>query len=133
MFFIGNDTFEGWVFLGTTTLASVLLWFANTLNGQGVIADLLSKHLTRQTGLSISFETAIVPRWKEGRIRLTNVKVEISEADALKYNCSELHLFIKEIDVKLSAHWFLAGIKIYKDYSFILTVTKERACYASYS
>jgi len=88
---------------------SVILWSANTLKAQGLVADMVSNYLTRRTGLSISFETAIVPRWKEGRLRLSNVKVEISEADALKWNCSEVHLFIKEIDVKLSANWLLAG------------------------
>lgn len=95
--------------LGTTTFVSVLLWSANTLKAQGLIADLVSKTLTREMGITISFETAIIPRWREGRIRLTNVKIERSRDEALKQNYSELHLAIKEIDVKLSLTWFLQG------------------------
>jgi distribution and morphology protein 31 len=39
------------------------------------VAETISDYLGKETGFEISFESAIVPRWREGTIRLKNVSV----------------------------------------------------------
>ncbi|KAK9704633.1 Mitochondrial distribution and morphology protein 31, mitochondrial precursor, partial [Basidiobolus ranarum] len=72
-----------WIFLshtlfiavGTTTFVSVVLALANSLQVQEFIAYRVSEYLTSQTGMTVRFESAIVPNWKEGRISFRNVSI----------------------------------------------------------
>lgn len=111
-FVMGTTT---WLLVGTTTLVSVILWAANTLQFQGYIAKTLSDTLTRETGIQITFESAIVPRWKNGHIRLNKVRVVREEEEALRKNYASMDLTIQQIDVKLSLWWFLEGNGLLKE------------------
>nr|GAT55218.1 predicted protein [Mycena chlorophos] len=62
-----------WVFVGTTTFFSVIFATANSLRLQHYIASAISDYLTSETGVTIIFESAIVPKWRESRISFKNV------------------------------------------------------------
>ncbi|EIW63485.1 uncharacterized protein TRAVEDRAFT_114364 [Trametes versicolor FP-101664 SS1] len=62
-----------WLFVGTTTFFSVVFATANSLRLQEYIARALSDYLTAETGITIIFESAIVPKWGDSRISFKNV------------------------------------------------------------
>ncbi|KAI0689358.1 mitochondrial distribution and morphology proteins-domain-containing protein [Cerioporus squamosus] len=62
-----------WLFVGTTTFFSVVFATANSLSLQEYIARALSDYLTAETGITIIFESAIVPKWRDSRISFKNV------------------------------------------------------------
>ncbi|KAJ7761088.1 mitochondrial distribution and morphology protein family 31/32 [Mycena metata] len=62
-----------WIFVGTTTFFSVIFATANSLSLQQYLARGISDYLTAQTGATIIFESAIVPKWKDSRISFKNV------------------------------------------------------------
>ncbi|KAJ7141342.1 mitochondrial distribution and morphology proteins-domain-containing protein [Mycena epipterygia] len=62
-----------WIFVGTTTFFSVIFATANSLQLQHYIARAISDYLTSETGVTIIFESAIVPKWKDSRISFKNV------------------------------------------------------------
>lgn len=64
-----------WVIVGTTTFVSVVFAALNMLNLQEWMALQLAKFLSRQTGFTIVFGSAIVPKWKEGRISFKDVVI----------------------------------------------------------
>ena len=64
-----------WVILGTTTFFSLAIWMVNTVFAQETLAGWVGNYLTKSTGLQIIFESAIVPKWGDGVIRLNNVFV----------------------------------------------------------
>jgi distribution and morphology protein 31 len=83
------------------------------------------------TGYSITFENAIVPRWREGAIRLGNVKIycddaswislrmeqaaqngETISAEEIDVNFTYLDLNVDSIDIKLSLWRWLDGVDI---------------------
>ncbi|KAI8990127.1 mitochondrial distribution and morphology protein family 31/32 [Pilobolus umbonatus] len=64
-----------WLLAGTTSFFSLILWFANSLQFQEWIAYRIGKYLTSATGATVIFESAIVPNWKDGKIRFTNVRI----------------------------------------------------------
>ncbi|KIJ49477.1 hypothetical protein M422DRAFT_161179 [Sphaerobolus stellatus SS14] len=64
-----------WILVGTTTFFSVVLATANSLRFQEYIARALSDYLTGQTGVTVAFESAIVPKWKDSKISFKNVYV----------------------------------------------------------
>ncbi|KAI8811041.1 mitochondrial distribution and morphology proteins-domain-containing protein [Cladochytrium replicatum] len=70
--FVGHTVF---VLAGTTTFFSLVLWLANSLQFQEFTAKKISEHLSAQTGWTITFESAIVPHWREGTIQLKNVSL----------------------------------------------------------
>lgn len=61
------------VIVGTTTFVSLVFAALNALNMQGWIARKLADYLTSETGVTVIFESAIVPKWKESRICFQNV------------------------------------------------------------
>lgn len=77
---MGNTLF---IFVGTTSFTSIALLLANSLDFQGnlvlipseYIAQKISDSLTRDSGMQVSFDSAIIPIWTQGRIRLKNVSV----------------------------------------------------------
>ncbi|KAI0645560.1 hypothetical protein C8Q79DRAFT_700647 [Trametes meyenii] len=64
-----------WLFVGTTTFFSVVFAIANSLRLQEYVARALSDYLTAETGITIIFESAIVPKWRDSRISFKNVFV----------------------------------------------------------
>ena len=62
-----------WVVVGTTTFVSVVFAALNALNLQQWIARKLADYLTAETGVTVVFESAIVPKWKDSRISFKNV------------------------------------------------------------
>ena len=64
-----------WIIVGTTTFFSLAIWMVNTVFAQETLARWVGNYLTKSTGLQIVFESAIVPRWGDGVIRLNNVFV----------------------------------------------------------
>ncbi|KAI8831095.1 mitochondrial distribution and morphology protein family 31/32 [Chytridium lagenaria] len=69
---VGTSLF---ILAGTTTAVSLVVSVANSIKFQEYFAEAISRYLTKETGFEIGFESAIVPRWKEGTIRLKNVSV----------------------------------------------------------
>lgn len=63
------------VIVGTTTFVSVVFTLLNVFNMQEKIALQLARYLSSQTGVTIVFGSAIVPKWKEGRICFKDVVV----------------------------------------------------------
>ncbi|KAJ7451796.1 mitochondrial distribution and morphology protein family 31/32 [Mycena galericulata] len=62
-----------WIFVGTTTFFSVIFATASSLRLQHYMARAISDYLTAETGVTIIFESAIVPKWKDSRISFKNV------------------------------------------------------------
>ncbi|CAK5281289.1 unnamed protein product [Mycena citricolor] len=63
-----------WIFVGTTTFFSVIFAIANSFRLQAdYIARGISDYLTSETGVTVIFESAIVPKWKDSRISFKNV------------------------------------------------------------
>ncbi|KAL1843379.1 hypothetical protein VTJ49DRAFT_1966 [Mycothermus thermophilus] len=61
--------------LGTTTFFSLIILFINTVFAQETLAKWVGDYLTQSAGLTVVFESAIVPRWKDGVITFRNVFV----------------------------------------------------------
>ncbi|ORX50815.1 mitochondrial distribution and morphology protein family 31/32 [Hesseltinella vesiculosa] len=70
--FLGHTV---WLLVGTTSFVSLILWLANSLQVQGWVAYQIGKYLTSATGATVVFDSAIVPNWKDGKIRFTNVRI----------------------------------------------------------
>ncbi|ETS87156.1 hypothetical protein PFICI_00984 [Pestalotiopsis fici W106-1] len=64
-----------WILVGTTTFVSLLLLFINTVSAQEWLAKKVGDYLTESAGLTVIFESAIVPKWKDGVISFRNVYV----------------------------------------------------------
>lgn len=64
-----------WIFIGTTTFFSVIFATANSLRLQQYVARAISNYLTSETGVTVIFESAIVPKWKDSRISFKNVYI----------------------------------------------------------
>ncbi|KAJ2355962.1 hypothetical protein GGF43_002372, partial [Coemansia sp. RSA 2618] len=95
--------------VGTTTTVSVVLWLLNRLQYQDWIARRLSERVSAALGISVAFEAAIAPAWRNGSIRLKNVTIrcgpEHGAADGRggrDTNFTTYDLRIDHIDVVLS-------------------------------
>ncbi|KAJ8101122.1 mitochondrial distribution and morphology proteins-domain-containing protein [Lipomyces tetrasporus] len=64
-----------WVILGTTTFFSLVILTANTVFAQETLARMIGNYLTKETGVTVVFESAIVPHWNDGVIAFRNVFV----------------------------------------------------------
>ncbi|PGH34427.1 hypothetical protein GX50_02795 [[Emmonsia] crescens] len=64
-----------WVILGTTTFFSLVILAINTVFAQETLARWIGNYLTKSSGLTVVFESAIVPKWKDGVITFKNVFV----------------------------------------------------------
>lgn len=63
------------IILGTTTFTSLVLYLMNTVLAQEYLATKIGNFLTKNTSLSVVFESAIVPEWSSGKIRFNKVFV----------------------------------------------------------
>ncbi|KAG6335956.1 hypothetical protein ID866_3132 [Astraeus odoratus] len=64
-----------WIFIGTTTFFSVIFATANSLRLQEYVARAISNYLTSETGVTVIFESAIVPKWKDSRISFKKIYI----------------------------------------------------------
>ncbi|KAF8502117.1 mitochondrial distribution and morphology protein-domain-containing protein [Russula emetica] len=64
-----------WILIGTTTFFSAVFAVTNSLRLQVYVARAISDYLTSETGVTIIFESAIVPKWKDSRISFKNVYI----------------------------------------------------------
>ncbi|OJJ47430.1 hypothetical protein ASPZODRAFT_114092 [Penicilliopsis zonata CBS 506.65] len=64
-----------WVVLGTTTFFSLLILAINTVFAQETLAGWIGNYLTKSSGVKVVFESAIVPKWRDGVITFKNVFV----------------------------------------------------------
>ncbi|THV54920.1 hypothetical protein BGAL_0017g00140 [Botrytis galanthina] len=71
-FVLGNIA---WIFIGTTTFFSLVILSINTVVAQETLARWVGDYLTHSAGIKVVFESAIVPRWKDGVITFRNVFV----------------------------------------------------------
>ncbi|CEP60971.1 Mdm31p LALA0_S02e03862g [Lachancea lanzarotensis] len=63
------------IILGTTTFASLIIYFANTVFAQEYVATHIGNLLTKNSSVSVVFESAIVPDWSSRKICFNNVFV----------------------------------------------------------
>ncbi|KAI5779459.1 hypothetical protein EDC01DRAFT_754907 [Geopyxis carbonaria] len=64
-----------WIVAGTTTFMSLTIVLINSVFAQETLAGAIGNYLTKETGVKIVFESAIVPRWKDNCISFKNVFV----------------------------------------------------------
>jgi mitochondrial distribution and morphology protein 31 len=64
-----------WFVIGTTTFVSLAILAINTVFAQETLAGWIGNYLTKSSGLSVVFESAIVPKWGDGVITFKNVFV----------------------------------------------------------
>ncbi|GAW14553.1 hypothetical protein ANO14919_039560 [Xylariales sp. No.14919] len=64
-----------WILVGTTTFFSLVILSINTVVAQETLARWVGDYLTESAGVTVIFESAIVPRWKDGVISFRNVFV----------------------------------------------------------
>lgn len=64
-----------WIVAGTTTFVSLGLAAINTISAQEYLAAKVGEYLTASSGVTVVFESAIVPQWKSGCITFSNVFV----------------------------------------------------------
>ncbi|KAK0621728.1 mitochondrial distribution and morphology proteins-domain-containing protein [Bombardia bombarda] len=64
-----------WILVGTTTFFSGIILFINTVFAQETLAKWIGDYLTQSAGLTVVFESAIVPKWKDNVITFRNVFV----------------------------------------------------------
>ena len=62
-----------WVILGTTTFFSLAIFAVNTVFAQETLARWVGNYLTKSSGVKVVFESAIVPKWRDGVITFKNV------------------------------------------------------------
>jgi distribution and morphology protein 31 len=126
--FVSNSVF---ILVGTTTFCSILLFLANTLSFQEYLGKRVCEFMTKLTGYNISFQTAIVPRWREGTIRLGNVNIKCNdkswallcekkaiedgknfEPEKVNRNFTYWEITVDHIDITLSLWRWLDGIYV---------------------
>ncbi|QPG75741.1 hypothetical protein FOA43_003101 [Brettanomyces nanus] len=61
--------------IGTTTFFSLLLYTLNTMLAQEMVAEWVGNLITKNSNLTVTFENAIVPDWKDGKIQFKNCTV----------------------------------------------------------
>ncbi|KAJ4312403.1 Mitochondrial distribution and morphology protein 31, mitochondrial precursor [Neodidymelliopsis sp. IMI 364377] len=64
-----------WVILGTTTFFMLTVFLINTAFSQETLAKWIGNYLTHSSGIKVVFETAVVPKWKDGVISFRRVFV----------------------------------------------------------
>ncbi|KAH6610947.1 hypothetical protein Trco_000967 [Trichoderma cornu-damae] len=62
-----------WILVGTTTFFSILIFSINTVFAQETLGQWVGDYLTQSAGVTVVFESAIVPKWKNGVIAFRNV------------------------------------------------------------
>ncbi|CAK9438686.1 uncharacterized protein LODBEIA_P29100 [Lodderomyces beijingensis] len=55
-------------FLATTTFVSIVIFTANTVFAQEFVAKKIGEFITKNSNMTVTFESAIVPGWSDGKI-----------------------------------------------------------------
>ncbi|KAH3671235.1 hypothetical protein WICMUC_004752 [Wickerhamomyces mucosus] len=126
------------IVLGTTTFASLVIFCMNTVFAQELVAKMLGNFLTKNSNMTVIFESAIVPDWRDGKIsfnkcflsrrpknRRKNVFEKGLQADAIANaiqrgespddepyddgNYTQFDLTIDQVNVSLSFSKFVNG------------------------
>ncbi|WVR03469.1 hypothetical protein IAU60_000460 [Kwoniella sp. DSM 27419] len=71
-FVVGNTL---WILVGTTTFVSAVFATLNSLSLQEYVARWISDYMTENTGVTVIFESAIVPKWGASTIVFKNVYI----------------------------------------------------------
>ncbi|WWC85770.1 uncharacterized protein L201_000636 [Kwoniella dendrophila CBS 6074] len=71
-FVVGNTL---WILVGTTTFVSAIFATLNSLSLQEYVARWISDYMTYNTGVTVIFESAIVPKWASSTIVFRNVYI----------------------------------------------------------
>ncbi|KAG2043373.1 mitochondrial distribution and morphology protein-domain-containing protein [Suillus americanus] len=94
-----------WILVGTTTFFSVVFATANSLQLQEYVARAISNYLTSETGVTVIFESAIVPKWKDSRISFKNVYVSRRSSSTSRPPAPKKHIGHKAaIGYDVSSH-----------------------------
>lgn len=64
-----------WIVIGTTTFFSLTIFMINTVFAQETLAQWIGNYLTKSSGIKVVFESAVVPKWKDGVISFRKVFV----------------------------------------------------------
>lgn len=64
-----------WILAGTTAFFSLVIFLVNTVFAQETLARWIGYHLTQSSGVQVVFESAVVPKWRDGVICFKNVFV----------------------------------------------------------
>lgn len=64
-----------WLVIGTTTFLSLAILMINTVFAQETLAKWIGNYLTKSSGIKVVFESAVVPKWKDGVISFKQVFV----------------------------------------------------------
>ena len=64
-----------WILLGTTTFFMLTVFLINTVFAQETLAKWTGNYLTKSSGIKVVFESAVVPKWKDGVISFRKVFV----------------------------------------------------------
>lgn len=64
-----------WIIVGTTTFFSLTIFLINTAFTQETLAKWIGNYLTQSSGIKVVFESAVVPKWKDGVISFRKVFV----------------------------------------------------------
>ena len=64
-----------WILVGTTTFFSLVIFSINTVFAQEWLGKKIGDYLTQSAGVTVIFESAIVPKWNDGVISFRNVFV----------------------------------------------------------
>ncbi|KAF1924358.1 mitochondrial distribution and morphology protein family 31/32 [Didymella exigua CBS 183.55] len=64
-----------WIVLGTTSFLMLTVFMINTAFSQETLAKWIGNYLTKSSGIRVVFETAVVPKWKDGVISFHKVFV----------------------------------------------------------
>ncbi|WVQ93837.1 hypothetical protein IAU59_000915 [Kwoniella sp. CBS 9459] len=78
-FFVLGNTL--WILIGTTTFVSAVFATLNSLSLQEYVARWISDYMTYNTGVTVIFESAIVPRWGASTIVFKNVYISRRPAE----------------------------------------------------
>ncbi|KAF2740353.1 hypothetical protein EJ04DRAFT_482300 [Polyplosphaeria fusca] len=64
-----------WIIVGTTTFFSLAIFMINSVFAQETVAQWTGNYLTQSSGIKVVFESAVVPKWKDGVISFKRVFV----------------------------------------------------------
>lgn len=71
----------------------------------GYVAGAISDYLTSETGITIIFESAIVPKWKDSRLSFKNVYVSRRHSDAqTRDKPTKMHEHLTAVGYDVSSH-----------------------------
>ena len=104
-----------WIFLGTTTFISIIVWSISKFKAEDTLARYVGKLVTKELGLKVVFEEAIMPDWKSGAIVLNKVSAQRRPNPGEDGNYTQFDLSVEQISVKLSVKRYLAGSGFIED------------------